>query len=441
MSTYPPGPKHLLPFKLYREYSRDTLGLLTRLAREYGDVAHASFFGQHVVLLSHPDHIQDVLVAQHRTFDKANVKIRYLMPDGLSSVVADEHKRQRHLLQPALLREHVKVHAGIMAQQAAQLGETWQDGAVIDMNAAMMRLTQTIVGKALFDADVAAETEEVSHALTDVLEAPRYFFSGKLAPLLRQLPLRGARQAEGARAHLHAIVERLIAQHRQGDDRPDLLGQLLKWQREQGSDKLSDDLIRDNVLNLFLAGHETSANGLTWCWHLLATHPEVQERLHDEARGALGGRLPTADDLPKLPYAEMVFAEALRLYPPVWTIVRTALTDCTAAGYALPAGTTILMSQYVVQRDARFYTAPERFDPEHMTHAARAARPRFAYFPFGGGPRQCIGESFAWQEAILVLATLIQQWRVQPGSAAAVVPEPYSTLRPKGGMPLRLRQR
>jgi cytochrome P450 len=233
----------------------------------------------------------------------------------------------------------------------------------------------------------------------------------------------------------------MIADHRRpGSERKDLLAVLLRLQQEQGG-KLTDDMIRDNVLNLFLAGHETSANGLTWCWYLLARHPEVQDRLHAELDRVLAGRPPTAEDVPALAYTEQTFAEALRLYPPVWTIVRTSRADCAVAGYRVREGTTVLMSQYVVQRDPRFYVEPERFNPEHMSHEARAARPRFAYFPFGGGPRQCIGESFAWLEAILVLATLAQQWRVCLASDAPVMPEPRSTLRPKGGMPLRLERR
>jgi cytochrome P450 len=440
-TPFPPGPRDRLPFRLYREYSRDTLGLLRRLAGEYGDVVGASVCGQRVLLLGHPDHIQDVLVTQHRTFDKANVKIRYLMGQGLSAVEGEEHKQQRHLLQPAFLRDHVRVHAPVMVEQAARLGERWQHGATADMNAEMMRLTQTIVGKALFDSDVASETEEVTRALTDVLETPRAFFTGPLAPLFRKLPLRGARRIRAARGKLHEVVAAMIADHRRpGLERKDLLAVLVRLQQDHGG-KLSDDMIRDNVLNLFLAGHETSANGLTWCWYLLARHPEVQDRLHVELDRVLAGRPPSADDVPALTYTEQTFAEALRLYPPVWTIVRTARADCEVAGYRVRAGTTVLMSQYVVQRDARFYLEPERFDPEHMAHEARAARPKFAYFPFGGGPRQCIGESFAWLEAILVLATLAQQWRVRLASDAPVVPEPRSTLRPKGGMPLRLERR
>lgn len=449
-AAYPPGPGDWLPFRLYREYNRDTLGLLTRLQREYGDAVHFSACGQHVVLLSHPDHIQDVLVAQHRTFDKANVKIRYLMDAGLSAVSDEVHKQQRHLLQPALLREHVKQYGPIVVEQAARLGDSWQDGAMLDMNAAMMRLTQTIVGKALFDSDVGAETEEVTQALTAVLESPRWLFNPRVTPQIDRIPLRGARRVSQARQRLHEIVSKMIAERRtesgerraEAGERKDLLSVLLRMQAEPGHEAmLTDEMIRDNVLNLFLAGHETSANGLTWCWHLLAQHPEVQDRLHNEVTKVLAGRLPSAEDVPSLPFAEMVFAEALRLYPPVWTIVRTALDACQVAGYHLPTGTTILMSQYVVQRDPRWYPDPERFDPEHMTHQARSARHKFAYFPFGGGPRQCIGESFAWLEAVLVLATLAQKWRVRPGSTEPAVAEPYSTLRPKGGMPLKLELR
>jgi cytochrome P450 len=435
-SHYPPGPRDWLPFRLYRAYHRDTLGLLAQLARDYGDAVHVAVCGQHFVLLSHPDQIQDVVVAQHRHFDKANVKIRYVMPHGLSSVVGDVHKQQRHVLQPAFLREHVRGYAPVVLEQSARLAETWKDGQTLDMNAAMMRLTQTIVGKALFDSDVASETEEVRAALEVLLQTNRLLF----LPRLRRLPLPAVRRAEAACRHLHALVEKLIVDHRRSErPRNDLLTKLLQIATTEQT--LTDEAVRDNVLNLFLAGHETSSTGLTWCWYLLAQYTEVQQRLHAELDEVLAGRPPSVDDVPRLVYTEQVFAEALRLYPPVWALVRTALEPCGVAGYRLPAGTTILMSQYLVHRDPRFYVEPLRFDPEHMTTEARAHRPRFAYFPFGGGPRQCIGEAFAWLEAVLVLATLAQKWRVVPVPETEAVPEPSTTLRPRNGMTLKLKRR
>jgi cytochrome P450 len=305
-----------------------------------------------------------------------------------------------------------------------------------------MRLTLGIVARTLFDADVESEAAEIGNALTTAFES----FNFAMLPFteyLEKLPIRSVRRFNAARATLDRTIYRMIDERRRsGEDRGDLLSMLLMATDTEGDGSgMSDLQLRDEALTLFLAGHETTANALTWTWYLVSQHPEVEARLHQEIDTALQGRTPTHEDMPKLPYTRMVFAESMRLYPPAWGIGRRALESFEARGFTIPKRAVILMCPYIVHRDERFFPDPERFDPERWTPEAAASRPKFSYFPFGGGNRVCIGEQFAWMEGVLLIAALAQKWRMQLDPSQRVEVQPLITLRPRYGMRMRLAQR
>lgn len=305
-----------------------------------------------------------------------------------------------------------------------------------------MQLTLGIVGKTLFDADVASDAGEVGEAMTvlmglfNILTIP--FFE-----LIQKLPLPQLRRFDQAKAKLDAIIYRLVEDRRRSsEDRGDLLSMLLLSQDTEGDGgQMSNEQLRDELMTIFLAGHETTANALTWTLYLLSQNAETETRLHEEIETVLGGRLPTFEDVARLKYTEMVLAESMRLFPPAWAIGRMALEDSEIGGYVVPKRSLVLMSQYVMHHDARYFAEPLRFDAERWTPEAREARPQFSYFPFGGGPRRCIGEGFAWMEGILLLATLVQRWRMNlvPGHPVAL--NSVMTLRPKHGMRMTLATR
>jgi cytochrome P450 len=417
---------------------RDPLAFLTGLATRYGDIARVPLGSETVYLLNHPDLVRDVLVTHHRAFHKGRglERARMLLGDGLLTSEGDVHRRQRRLAQPAFHRQRVAAYGASMASHAAARRDRWRDGVVIDAHREMMALTLAIVGTTLFDADVEDEAAEIGEALATTFESFSFGFFLPFGHLLERLPLPATLRFRKARARLDATVYRLIEERRRsGGDRGDLLSMLLLAQDTEGDGGgMTDTQLRDEAMTIFLAGHETTANALTWTWYLLSGHPSVEARMHAEIDSALGTRLPTADDLPALPYTRMVLAESMRLYPPAWIVGRRAIAPVEIGGYIVPARSIVLLSQYVMHRDARWYPDPERFDPERWTPERQASRPRFAYFPFGGGPRVCIGEQFAWMEAVIALATIAQRWRLRlvPGHPVAL--QPIITLRPKHGM-------
>jgi cytochrome P450 len=306
----------------------------------------------------------------------------------------------------------------------------------------MNALTLAVASKTLFDADVEGEAAEIGEALTDILALfPR--FSLPFASLLHRLPLPSTRRFERARERLDVLVYRLIRERRQsGADRGDLLSMLLMSQDHEGDGTgMTDVQLRDEVMTLLLAGHETTANALTWTWYVLSQNPAAEGQLHAELDAVLGTRLPTFEDLPSLRYAERVLAESMRLYPPAWAMGRRALKDFEVGGYVIPAGWLVSMSPWVTHRDPRWYPDPLVFDPERWTPEAKAARPKFSYFPFGGGARQCIGEPFAWMEGVLLVATIAQRWRMRLDPAQRVDPQPLITLRPRYGMRMVVERR
>ena len=445
LNTYPPGPELRFPAQLFHfRPPADPLAFLSGIARKYGDIAHYRAGRQHVVLLSDPELIREVLAADSRTFVKSRVmqRTKVLLGEGLLTSEGEFHMRQRRLVQPAFHRQRIAVYARSMVELAAQACEHWKDGAMVDMHQQMMRLTLAIVGRTLFSVDVENEAADLGAAITALLDLFPFLVM-PFSEWLEKLPIGPPRKAARAVRRLDKTIYRIIESRRaQGSVDGELLSLLLQSHGvEAHGDHMSDRQVRDECMTLFVAGHETTAVALTWTWYLLSQNPEIEARLHKEINSVLQGRLPTFDDLPQLRYAEMVLAESMRLYPPAWTVARMTLEPYRIAKYLLPPRTLLMMSQWIVHRDARYFPDPDRFDPERWTLEARSSRPRFSYFPFGGGPRQCVGEGFAWTESILLLVTLAQHWTVRLVPGHPVEPQPRLTLRPKYGMKMVLKKR
>jgi cytochrome P450 len=436
----PPGPRKGFLLQRLLAFRRDPTGTLQSLQRTYGDVATFRMGKRRFYVLSHPDLVRDVLVTHHRNFIKSYAlqRARVLLGHGLLTSENPLHMRQRRLAQPAFHRDRVAAMARTMVRYAEETAARWRPGMEVDAGTEMNRLTLAIAGETLLGAGVQDEADEIRVALTDALGLFNRLHN-PFGELLDRIPVPGTIRMRRARERLDATIYRIIAQRRaSGDPRDDLLGMLLAARDEEADGAgMTDEQLRDELLTIFLAGHETTANALAWTWLLLAEHPAVEARLHDELRTVLGGRAPAAEDYPALPFTRAVLAESMRIRPPAWTIGRQPLEDFEAGGYRIRAGSIVLVSPWIVQRDPRWWSDPEAFQPERWTAPDfEASLPRFAYFPFGGGPRKCIGEGFAWMEGVLALATLAGRWRLRLVPGARVLAEPRITLRPVG---LRMR--
>ena len=433
----PPGPKGRLLSGHLPELRRDPLGLYLRTARQYGDVATLRFGFKRIHLINHPDLVEEVLVTRARNFTKHyGLRMnRRLLGNGLLTSEGEFWLRQRRLMQPAFSRERVGSYAGIMVDYADRLTAGWRDGETRDIHADMTRLTLEIVAKTLFDSDVPGEAQAVGEAMAELAAG----FNARFTSLLRLplfIPTQANLRRERAARRLDELLFRLIKHRRAVRGRGDLLERLLEAHDEADGTGMTDRQLRDEAMTLFLAGHETTALALSWAWSLLARHPEVGDALAGELCEVLGGRRPSVDDLPRLRYTEMVVQEATRLYPPAYVIGRQAVEPCEVGGYRIPAGGTLLMSQWVIQRDPRFFDDPERFLPGRWADGLARRLPKYAYFPFGGGPRVCIGNTFALMEAVLVVAAVARRFRFTAPPGPPVRPRPAITLRPE--RPIRL---
>ncbi|MEO8075162.1 MAG: cytochrome P450 [Acidobacteriota bacterium] len=439
----PPGPKLPIVGALIMP-GRDPLAIFTRFARDYGDIVQFNLSGERAFFINHPDYIRQVLVTDTAKYGKSRAleRARKLLGDGLLTSDGAVHQRQRRHLQPAFHRAQIAGYADTMVEHAIRTTSRWADGATIDVSIEMMRLTLSIVGRTLFDVDVESKADRVGRALTGVLET----FWLTLLPfsdLVEALPLRAVRTAVAARKDLDALIYEMVADRRRHPDaaRMDLLSMLVRSESDQAGDGLSDGEIRDEALTLLLAGHETTANALMWTWYLLSQSPDVAAAVHDEVDRVLGGNRATADVTETLPCVTRVVTESLRLFPPAWSIGRRAKEPCVIGGYTIPARSLVFMSQWTMHRDARFYAEPGRFMPERWTREFRSSLPRYAYFPFGGGPRHCIGESFAWMELVLIVATIAQRWELELAPGHPVATQPLLTLRSRHGMRMTPRAR
>jgi len=434
---FPPGPKLSLFSALTYGPGREPLSFFSNLAREYGDVVYLRTGGEHLFIASDPAVIRDVLVTRNQNFHKSRglERVKVLLGEGLLTSEDDFHLRQRRLMQPAFHRERIAAYASTMVSYADRVCGGWSNGVAVDMAHDMSRLTLLIVGKTLFDTDVEAQARDVGDAMSGLMNS-FWMLMMPFGKTLERLPIPMMRRGRKARERLDAIVYGIIRERRSNPrDRGDLLSMLLMAQDDEDKGRGMTDLqVRDEAMTIFLAGHETTANALTWTWYLLSQAPEVERRLHEEIDAVLHGRLPSVADVERLPYVARVVTESMRLYPPAWLVGRRAVHEYQIGDYYVPPRSIVVMSQWIVHRDPRHYPEPERFDPDRWTPEFKAALPRFAYFPFGGGPRQCIGESFAWMELVLVVATLAQRWRFELVPGHPVVPYAAVTLRPKHGM-------
>jgi cytochrome P450 len=437
----PPGPPaRFFGLAAYPAFTGDRIGALARLAHDYGDVVFFKVGPQRMALLNHPDYVEDVLVTRARLFKKGRAleRAKRLLGEGLLTAEGEAHLRQRRLVQPSFHKQRVAGYADTMVAHATRVADRWRDGEELDIATHMNQLTLTIVGDTLFGTDVEGDAKSVRDALSDVFDLFPLTMS-PLAPLLERLPLPIVRRYERAQATLDRLIYRIIDERRRNpSDRGDLLSMLLlAVDEEENGAHLTNMQVRDEAMTLFLAGHETTSNALTWTWHLVSQHPDVERRLHQEIDTVLADHSAGADDTSRLPYTRMVLAESMRRYPPAWGIGRRAIEDVEIAGYTIPRGTVVIVSQYLLHNDPRFFPEPERFDPDRWLPERQHGRPKFAYFPFGGGNRVCIGESFAWMEGILLLGTLARRWRLERLETAPVPMKAVITLRP--ARPIRMR--
>jgi cytochrome P450 len=422
--------------------STDPLGLYTQWARQYGDIFYYRVFSRHIYFLNHPDLIEHVLVTNYQSFIKGEAlqSNRRIFGNGLLTNDGDSWLQQRHLIQPAFHRDRIESYGDTMVAYTERMMAAWHDGDVRDIHRDMMRLALEIVAKVLFNVEVTADTDRIAGALNTFMELGS---RGRmlLPPILRLLPTADNFRYRRAARQLDDIVYGLIHRRRSdGEIADDLLSGLLQAQAI-GRRAMSDEQLRDEVMTLLLAGHETTAVSLSWTWYLLAQYPEVEKKLCSELRAVLNGRSPRVQDLSRLPYTERVVKEAMRLYPPAWAIVRNSLKDCDLGGYRVPAGATVMMSQWVMHRDPRYYDQPEQFNPDRWLEARVKGASKFTYFPFGGGPRTCIGASFATMEGVLVLAAIAQSYQVRVVQDFPVEPLPTITLRPRRGIKVVLTRR
>ena len=446
-ARYPAGPTLLARVRAGDLFRLNPLPFITRSARQYGDLIHLRAAGRHVFQANHPELIQELLLTDARHHHRGLVmqKAQLVLGQGLLSSEDPHHMRQRRLAQPAFHRDRIAAYGQVIGDYTRQLLETWQPATTRDLHQDMQLLSLRIVSKTMFNSDMEADNQRIGRSI----EAFMAFLPLAFLPrsdLIIRLPLPMTNRIRRSRRDLDMLIYGLIAERRKdGVDRGDLLSMLMQSQdTEEGTGSMSDEQVRDECVTALLAGNETTANGLSFALWLTAQHPEAQQRLHQEAADALGTRSATAADYPALPYAHACFAEAMRLYPPVWTIARTAAEDYQWRGFLIPRGSILLAPQWVIHRDPRFWSDPEAFRPARFLDGPeKDARPRFAYFPFAAGSRQCIGEGLAWMEGVLILAAIARDWALSPppGAPSTLRLDPKVTLRPKDGTPLQLIRR
>jgi len=449
--------------------SRDSTRTLSRWAREYGDIVFYRFMKFPIYVLFHPQHVEQVLLGKTGNFVKGMTARSNpeLFGNGLLTSDGEFWRRQRRLSNPAFHRESIARYAEITVEEAANLSESWKTGETRNIHNDMMNVTLRIVLRSLFGTHLAEHMKIIEPALEAIMASSTGFnsiafflriptparkrhFLGveQLNKVVYELIARGREKLKSAEASTQGTNAQTMGAQTMGAQSggaptgapKDLLTLLLSARDDDGN-SMSDQQLRDEVITILLAGHETTALNLSWSWYLLAGHPEVERKLHAELDAVLGGRLPTASDIPKLQYTDKIIRETLRLYPPAWRIFRQTEEAFQVGDYTLPAGSNIVLSQWVTQRDPRWFPEPDRFIPERWNEEAAAKVPRFAYFPFGGGPRVCIGAGFAMMEATLLLATIAQRFRMHLAPNQRITPMPSITLRPRNGIRVSLEER
>ena len=440
----PPGPVRAWYQFPWLRLPGDRLGFLTNLKEQYGDVVYFRMGFEDVYLVSDPELIRQVLVTDHKNFLKGRglERVKRLLGEGLLTSEKEHHLRQRRMIQPAFHRERVAEFARQMVAEAERTMAGWRDGQETDIAREMGLLTLRIVGKTLFGSDVDAVADEVSRSLKALMES-FYLMMLPFPWLIERLPFPRLKRMRAGGKRLDEIIYGLIESRRKsGAHGGDLLSMLLEAQDTEGDGGgMSDKQVRDEAMTIFLAGHETTANAMSWTWYLLAQNPDVERALHEEVDRVLQGREPAAADYPALAYTEMVAMESMRLQPPAWIIARRAISEQKLGDYIVKPRGLVMMSQWILHRDPQFFPEPLRFNPGRWTAEFKASLPKFAYFPFGGGPRQCIDEGFAWVEAVLLLAAISRRWRMALLPGQKIEPEAVVTLRPRYGIKVMLRGR
>ena len=440
---FPPGfQRNLLWFAFRRFRPANPIFLFQHLVEEYGDIAHYKIGWNHILFLNHPDYIREILVVQNDNFIKERTvqRTKMLLGEGMITAEGTQHRAQRQVAQPAFHRQRIPDYAATMVREAVAMRDQWRHGEQRDIATDMMRLTLNVVARTLFATDLRDEADELAGAINRIMGLYNFLVMLPAAEWLVHFRPPGLAAFVRARKRIDAVVYRMIEAHRREHaDSGSLLDLMLAASPDRSPS--SEQSLRDQVITIFLAGYETVANALSWTWYLLSENPECERRFHEEIDRELQGRLPTFEDIPRLRYVEMVLAESMRLYPPAWAMGRKARRDFQLGDFFLPAKTTVLISQFITHRDPRFFPDPLRFDPERFTSEAKALRAKFTYFPFGAGARQCIGESFAWMEGVLLLAAIGQKWKLKLVPGHRVEPEPLITLRPKYGMRMQVEAR
>ncbi len=438
-----PGPRYRTPFGMLAEFRRNPLKFYLDAAK-FGDVVRIHMGLSCFHFVTHPDHIKYVLQDNAQNYGRSTLMnmLKSALGEGLLTSDGDVWRRQRRLAQPAFHRQRIGDFATIMTESTQTMLERWDTITAreqpLEVLAEMSRLTNLITGRALFSTDMGEEVAAMSAAQQVFLAHFNYRFEHVLAwpewmPTPRNLRFRRAMRA------LDRVAYGIIEQRRKDpSERGDLLSMLMQARDEETGEGMSDTQLRDEVVTFMGAGSETTAVLLAWVWYLLSRHPEVDRKLRAELAAVLAGRTPTMADLPQLQYTRMVIEETLRLYPPAWGMSRSVRAEDEIAGYHIPANSIMVLNAYVTHRDPRFWENPEGFDPERFTPERSANRPRYAYFPFSGGPRQCIGNEFALMEATLVLAMVAQHYRLHLVPGHPVEPYPIFTLRPRYGVLMTL---
>lgn len=417
-----------------RIFRMNAVEFMVSAARDFGDLVHYRAAGRDAYQFSHPELAQEMLVRDAPKHHRGIVmqRSRLVLGEGLLTSEEPLHMRQRRLAQPAFHRERVAAYGRVIGRFAEQTALCWKPGEPFDAHRDMLLLALKIVGKTLFDAEVDGDVEKIAAAVDAFMSfMPLVFLP--FSNTLQKLPIPAMTRIRRSRAELDALIYGMIGERRRDRrDRGDLLSMLLAAEDEEGSGQMSDEQVRDECLTVMLAGHETTANALSFALWLLATRPEAQQRLADEAADVLGDAVAEAAHYSRLRYAYKVFAEAMRLYPPVWVTARTAAENYEYRGFRIRAGSILLAPQCVMHRDPRFWDEPDAFRPERFHDEAKSARPRMSYFPFGAGNRQCIGEGLAWMEGVLTLASILRRWRLRSAGPEQIAVSAKVSLRPRG---------